>query len=99
MGAPREYGGGGLGTFDMCVLTEEMAQHRMGLYNPGCGVFGRTPPPVIYAGTEEQKRSLRRRHDQECVAHVFRDHRAVGRLRSGRRDPVQGGSPGRHLRP
>ena len=57
MGAPREYGGGGLGTFDMCVLTEEMAQHRMGLYNPGCGVFGRTPPPVIYAGTEEQKRT------------------------------------------
>ena len=35
MGAPREYGGGGLGTFDMCVLTEEMSQHRMGLYNPG----------------------------------------------------------------
>ncbi|MGO9800929.1 MAG: acyl-CoA dehydrogenase family protein, partial [Candidatus Binatus sp.] len=57
MGAPREYGGGGLGTFDMCVLTEEMAQHRMGLYNPGCGVFGRTPPPVIYAGSEEQKRT------------------------------------------
>ncbi|MGH7813470.1 MAG: acyl-CoA dehydrogenase family protein [Candidatus Binataceae bacterium] len=57
MGAPREYGGGGLGTFDMCVIMEEMAQHRMGLYNPGCGVFGRTPPPVIYAGTEEQKKT------------------------------------------
>ena len=57
MGSPVEYGGGGLGTFDMCVLTEEMAQHRMGLYNPGCGVFGRTPPPVIYSGTEEQKRT------------------------------------------
>jgi acyl-CoA dehydrogenase len=57
MGAPRDYGGGGLGTFDMVVLTEEMAQHRMGLYNPGCGVFGRTPPPVIWAGTEEQKRT------------------------------------------
>ncbi|HUA35643.1 MAG TPA: acyl-CoA dehydrogenase family protein [Candidatus Binataceae bacterium] len=54
MGAPREVGGQVLGTFDMCVLTEEMAQHRMGLYNPGCGVFGRTPPPVIYAGTPEQ---------------------------------------------
>jgi acyl-CoA dehydrogenase len=54
MGAPREVGGQGLGTFEMCVLTEEMAQHRMGLYNPGCGVFGRTPPPVIYAGTPEQ---------------------------------------------
>src|SRR6516162_9462241 len=54
MGAPQEYGGGGLSTFEMTVLTEEMAQHRMGLYNPGAGVFGRTPPPVIWAGTEEQ---------------------------------------------
>ena len=25
-----------------------------GLYNPGAGVFGRTPPPVIWGGTEEQ---------------------------------------------
>ncbi len=54
MGAPKKYGGGGLGTFDMCVLAEEMAQHRLGLYNPGAGVFGRNPPPVIYGGTEEQ---------------------------------------------
>jgi acyl-CoA dehydrogenase len=54
MGVQTKYGGGGLGTFDMCVLMEEMAQHRMGLYNPGAGVFGRTPPPVIWAGTEEQ---------------------------------------------
>jgi acyl-CoA dehydrogenase len=57
MGAPQEYGGGGLGTFAMAVLTEEMAQHRMGLYNPGCGTFGRNPPPVIWAGSEEQKRT------------------------------------------
>ncbi len=54
MGAPQQYGGGGLGTFEMCVLTEEMAQHRMGLYNPGAGVFGRNPPPVIYGGSEQQ---------------------------------------------
>ena len=54
MGAPKKYGGGGLGTFDMCVLMEEMAQHRMGLYNPGASVFGRNPPPVIYGGSEEQ---------------------------------------------
>lgn len=52
--APEEYGGGGLGTFAMCVLLEEMSQHRMGLYNPGCGVLGRYPPPVIWAGTREQ---------------------------------------------
>jgi len=31
-----------------------MAQHRMGLYNPGASVFGRNPPPVIYGGSEEQ---------------------------------------------
>jgi acyl-CoA dehydrogenase len=54
MGAPKKYGGGGLGTFAMCVLTEEMAQHRMGLYNPGAGVFGRNPPPVIWGGNEDQ---------------------------------------------
>src|SRR5207249_6942400 len=54
LGAPEEYGGGGLGTFGMCVVLEEMAQHRLGLYNPGCGVFGRYPPPVIYAGSKEQ---------------------------------------------
>src|SRR5260370_3396711 len=54
MGSPKQYGGGGLGMFPMCLLMEEMCQHRMGLYNPGAGVFGRTPTPVIWAGTEEQ---------------------------------------------
>ena len=54
LGAPEQYGGGGLDTFSMCVALEEMSQHRMGLYNPGCGVFGRYPPPVIYGGTREQ---------------------------------------------
>jgi acyl-CoA dehydrogenase len=49
MGAPLEYGGGGLSTFEMTVLTEEMSQNRMGLYNPGAGFFGRTPPPDIWA--------------------------------------------------
>ncbi|MET0852413.1 MAG: acyl-CoA dehydrogenase family protein, partial [Candidatus Rokuibacteriota bacterium] len=51
LGAPEEYGGGGLDTFSMTVLVEEMAQHRMGLYNTGCGAFGRNPPPAIWAGT------------------------------------------------
>jgi acyl-CoA dehydrogenase len=54
MGSPTRYGGGGLSLFEMCVLMEEMCQHRGGLYNPGAGVFGRTPPPVIWGGTEEQ---------------------------------------------
>jgi len=54
LGAPEKYGGGGMDTFSMSVLLEEMSQHRMGLYNPGCGVFGRTPAPFIFAGTPEQ---------------------------------------------
>jgi acyl-CoA dehydrogenase len=54
LGAPEAYGGGGLDTFSLCVVLEEMAQHRMGLYNAGCGVFGRYPPPAIWAGTREQ---------------------------------------------
>jgi acyl-CoA dehydrogenase len=54
LGVPPEWGGAGLDTFGLCVVLEEMAQHRMGLYNPGCGVFGRTPPPAIWAGTRAQ---------------------------------------------
>src|SRR5258707_1140981 len=54
LGAPEQYGGGGLDTFSMCVVLEEMSQHRMGLYNPGCGVFGRYPPPAIWAGSKDQ---------------------------------------------
>src|SRR2546421_11633094 len=54
LAAPEEYGGGGLDTFSMCVLYEEMAQHRMGLYNIGCGVVGRHPPPAIRGGGQEQ---------------------------------------------
>ena len=54
LGAPEEYGGGGLDTFSMCVALEEMSQHRMGLYSPGCGVFGRYPPPAIWAGSKAQ---------------------------------------------
>src|SRR5690349_5348348 len=54
LAAPEQHGGGGLDTFSMCVLYEEMAQHRMGLYNIGCGVFGRYPPPAIWAGSKAQ---------------------------------------------
>src|SRR5262249_37122859 len=50
LGVPTEWGGGGLDTFSMCVIFEEMAQHRMGLYNTGCGVFRRNPPPALRAG-------------------------------------------------
>ncbi len=54
LGAPEEYGGGGLNEFGFCVVTEEMAKCRAGLYHPGYDVFGRYPPNIIYAGNEEQ---------------------------------------------
>jgi len=54
LGVPQRYGGGGLNTFAMCVLLEEMVQHRMGLYHPGGGVFGRPIPHSVWAGSEEQ---------------------------------------------
>src|SRR4026208_360413 len=50
LAAPEQYGGGGLDTFSMCVVLEAMSQHRMGLYNPGGGAFGRHSPPPLSAG-------------------------------------------------
>jgi acyl-CoA dehydrogenase len=54
LSAPAELGGGGLGAFAQVVLGEEISQHRNGLYNPGYGVFGRTPPEVCFDCTPEQ---------------------------------------------
>src|SRR3989475_10680088 len=49
LAAPEQYGGGGMDPFSMSVILDEMAQHRMGLYNVGCGVVGRDPPPALLA--------------------------------------------------
>ena len=54
LGVPEVYGGGGLNEFGVSVVTEEMAQCKAGLYHPAYDVFGRTPPNIIWAGTEEQ---------------------------------------------
>src|SRR5262249_31516198 len=54
LGAPEEYGGGGLDTFSMAVILEEGSQHPMGLYPPRWGGFGRYPPPAAWAGTKGQ---------------------------------------------
>ena len=87
LGAPEQYGGGGLDTFSMCVALEEMSQHRMGLYNPGCGVFGRYPPPAIWAGSQAQIEKYAVPDDPRRPEDVLRHHRALRRLRSRRRDP------------
>jgi acyl-CoA dehydrogenase len=52
--APQEFGGAGLSTFEMVVVLEEASKHRFAFPRAGDGVFGRTPPVVLYRGTQEQ---------------------------------------------
>lgn len=52
--APAEYGGGGLGVFESVVVTEQMAKHAFSFPAPGGGVFGVSPPVVLYQGSERQ---------------------------------------------
>lgn len=51
----REYGGGGLDLVTSSLITEELAQHRSGLYEPAYWTFGREPPAPLFAGTDYQK--------------------------------------------
>ena len=52
--APAEYGGGGLSVFQSAVITEQMAKHAFSFPAPGGGVFGVSPPVVLYQGSERQ---------------------------------------------
>ena len=52
--SPAEYGGAGLDLLGQCVVAEEAAKCRMGLYFPACGAFGQDPPLVIFNGTRHQ---------------------------------------------
>ena len=52
--SPAEYGGAGLNLLGQCVVAEEAAKCRMGLYFPAAGAFGQDPPKVIFRGTREQ---------------------------------------------
>ena len=50
--SPSEYGGAGLDLLGQCVVAEEAAKCRMGLYFPACGAFGQDPPLVVFKGTQ-----------------------------------------------
>jgi len=54
--SPAEYGGAGLNLLGQCVVAEEAAKCRMGLYFPAAGALGQDPPKVIFRGTPEQIR-------------------------------------------
>jgi acyl-CoA dehydrogenase len=51
---PKEYGGGGRGVLDVCLLSEELAAADMGIY---VSIFVSTLAlyPIIRFGTEDQK--------------------------------------------
>jgi acyl-CoA dehydrogenase len=51
---PRDYGGGGLGVLDTCLISEELAAADMGIF---VSIFVSTLAlyPIIIFGTEEQK--------------------------------------------
>jgi acyl-CoA dehydrogenase len=51
---PAEYGGAGLNLLGQCVVAEEAAKCRMGLYFPAGGAFGMDPPKVIFKGSKAQ---------------------------------------------
>ena len=52
--SPAEYGGAGLNLLGQCVVAEEAAKCRMGLYFPAAGALGQDPPKVIFRGTPRQ---------------------------------------------
>lgn len=52
--SPAAYGGAGLDLLGQCVVAEEAAKCRMGLYFPACGAFGVDPPLVIFQGSGYQ---------------------------------------------
>ena len=52
--SPAEYGGAGLNLLGQCVVAEEAAKCRMGLYFPAAGAFGQDPPKVVFRGTPRQ---------------------------------------------
>jgi acyl-CoA dehydrogenase len=52
--APAEYGGGGLGAFEMTVVHEQASKHRFAFPVAGGGAFGYSPPVVLYRGSADQ---------------------------------------------
>ena len=82
---PAEHGGAGLSLLGQCVVAEETAKCRMGMYIAGCGAFGFDPPNVIWKGTPHQQRFAR-----EDVANGTKAFVAIS-------EPSGGSDPGRAI--
>jgi acyl-CoA dehydrogenase len=85
--APAQFGGAGLSTFEMCVVLEAASKHRYAFPRAGDGVFGRTPPVVLYnAGQEKIDRFVR-----PAIDEAWETYTAIS-------EPSGGSDPARAIR-
>jgi acyl-CoA dehydrogenase len=55
LGIPPEFGGPDINLVTRCLMEEEMAQHRAGLYAPAYGTFGGAGLAQLYVANEQQR--------------------------------------------
>lgn len=55
LGIPPEFGGPEIDLISRCLMEEEMAQHRAGLYSPAYGTFGGAGLAQLYVANEKQR--------------------------------------------
>jgi acyl-CoA dehydrogenase len=82
--APEEYGGGGLGAFAMAVVQEEACKHKFAFPHAGGGVFGQSPPVVLYGGSS----TLIERYVKPTIEHGLTSFTAIAES-SGGTDPAR----------
>lgn len=85
--SPAEYGGGGLDLLGQCIVAEEAAKCRMGLYFPACGAFGQDPPLVIFHGSRHHIE----RYGIPAIEHGWKTFVAIS-------EPSGGSDPARSIR-
>jgi acyl-CoA dehydrogenase len=85
--APQEYGGGGMSAFEMAIIHEQMTQHRFAFPLPGAGVFGHSPPVVLYRGSPRQIEDYVR----PTIEHGWLSFTAIS-------EPTGGSDPARSIR-
>lgn len=82
--APEEYGGAGLGAFEMAVLHEEACKHKFAFPHAGGGAFGHAPPVVLYRGSK----SIIDRYVRPTIEHGWTSFTAIAEADGGT-DPAR----------
>lgn len=85
--APKEYGGAGLSAFETAVVLEQAVKHKLSFPLPGAGVFGFSPPVVLYRGNLEQIE----RYVKPTIEQGWRSFTAIS-------EPSGGSDPARSIR-